>query len=632
VLYRQGQPPNFPTTEGLGLPIIQLLDSIEINDTIHNHNSIYWVDSVNTTFDGKDYKTNLTLTPHEPWASYQIFPVTDVNRFIDIHDNPHAVVDISLTDTDGTVRYVTASQSQYERDAYSMYESEGSAIKYVGGTEVIDAQRYLKLTYTQLIPGYISVKIVAADGTEQDDLHGKVHSEDANGWNGSPYVPIMGGTIATYLVGEMKEGTEHPEFRDPGDYTLYWDATDQVGKTHHVYDSPWVIGGTTEGETKNLYVAPGRYEVIITIIPIATRSQNFEERSSYLPDALNNSSQGSASATGFYKVFYDVWRYYTDARVDWRFRIHGRCISEGNYTGTAGVDSAHEDLLWFYAEDNDKRGLKMELTIGNLYDIQKVPRHVDFKVVGSHFVATRLASAVGGPSYSESYPKIGLKEVAVGEPYGGDYWLKDVYYGTRDMIQYKESIVIRDWSSYKPYHDNTYIYYRPDTVQGGLFKFEGIPPTTLEYIKNTEALNGNAYNLYQAHAFEITTYIVDKSGFYGVAWMELYANGNLVGPSLIYAPYCDLRNVSPDLNAPNMMGILLGDDRLTRQVAHVWWVPYPGTEFAQDYITHNCSAQYESTPQGSAFSVLTYNPFVENLRLWGYKTYTNVWPPMIPHG
>lgn len=654
ILAMYNQATHTPSIGSAGNPFLEPNDPIYIVDSGQNIGFLVWVSNVDYEMKTSDSKyectSKLTVSPHEPWPSYKPSLYGDLTRYTDDNGSVHGFVNVSITDSNGDVRMNT--EDQVIANSFSMYEAEGSSIHNPSTT------KYLRVRYNQIVPGYVTVKIVSAKMAEQARLYN---------WGTAPYKEykqILGDREVAFLVGDIVDGVSKPEYRDVGEYTLFWDATDELNATHSDTRYNWHISSSDDvGGLENLYVAPGRYKVVLEIQPTEYTTRMLKTETDLLPSSFNNPSEG-ISVGNFYKVFWDIWRFQDDRPLASIYLYDKNRASDGD-TG-AGVPDNFDHITWFTSEDNRQRGshFGIELfgnkVIGEVTYKVKIPRLIDYKISVSHFIYTLLTTETDKadiyPPERQSIPNFNMD-------YTYPYFRK--LHTLDTLITMPNVVTPKDFCGFKPVERMVDFYYRPDEYIGGSFRFEEMSHGAYEHFVKHEAIRqrldnevaGNVY-MHNAHAIEYNIVIVDKSGFIisGVkayvrdAGSWKFAGRNYAGASnrehyaqVTHQDLCD----AGDRWWPNMMGLSAWRPHSlsSRMIMipgyhiHTWWKPSANSVFAQAGTvdqTTSAVSKVDSQDGGGGYAapdktwqrIFARCPYVEYVRTWGPVEIYD-WPPSV---
>ena len=652
LMYRQAS--HTPSVKSVGNPFLEINDSVKIIDSGQNVSFVGWISSISyelaTTESTQGCVSDIGISPFAPWPSYKPSLYGDVTRYSDSGGNLHGFVNISVTDTDNEVRMNTTEQ--FVASSFSMYEAEGSSPVYPG-------KRYLQVKYNQVVPGYVLVKVVTASKTEQEYLYD---------FGNSPYKQYKqptGNVDVAYLIGEKdsETGDDKPEYRDIGAYMLYWDATDVLNATHLHDKGKWHISNSDNtGGVENLYVSPGRYKVVLEVVPSEYVNRKFITETNDLPNAFNNPDEGVSVSDYFYKVFWDIWRF-KDDHANARLYLHDHTRAADGATN-AGATTDHTHIPWFSSEENNGRGSKLSFEIVDKNE-NAISRLIDYRIAVSHYIYSEVwVERAAGlyPFHKENPPR-----------YYSDYTttiqleIDDIFYraihGVDNLIQMSNVVYPKEFSGFKPCRKMVDVYYRPDSNIGGAFRFEQVGPGAVERFNKlpffiSNLANPSKYvNMYNAHAFEYSVMIADKSGFLisgmlgyvrdtGDTWKQACVSwGGVVGGKGPYPPMAGIfhsdETPAGDRWWPNMMG--MGStwqgggnpqpDGTFRM--HTWWIPPVNSEYrnaGSKRVTSLAVNQviYKDAGLKTQQRISANSAFVENIQAWGPVELHDVPPEVRP--
>lgn len=324
--------------QGIAVPFLDIDDPVTFYDFRLDSlpkNGIFWVNGYSENVSNGKYEMTISTTPLQPWPSFTPKPGADLNDYLDDNGLPNAIVNIKLSDETGAVRNSDAGGTNYD-----CYESEGGSANNPG--EV----RKLRLTYTQLVDGFLAIRVVTRG--------------DGGG--------IPGDTVA-FLVGREDEDRNFiQEKRYAGEYSVAWDGIDILGRSR----IPGSDSNIVSVDIENIYSADGKYYV--EFVFDSTNPNDHEVlgapknyQSSSLPDNLNpdNATHGETINSTRSAQFWNLeigevtevdigMNPETGANSPHKWSLGGNQIKTGIYN----------ELLAFSSKDNDNRGVKVWLKEG----------------------------------------------------------------------------------------------------------------------------------------------------------------------------------------------------------------------------------------------------------------------------
>jgi len=362
VLYRYRNTRKVVNLSAVGTPFVENGDNILVKDThgigpINNSDTLnnQWIVSMEESFQGSNYTQNLQTTPYEPWASYLPKPQPDPADF-----GGNIFVNIRMTDAQNELRGYGARVDLPTEPEWDVYESE-------------EIGNRLRVKYDQLVDGDVLVKIMSR-------VHGRINT-------------------VGYLVGQLKDGLEIPEYRDWGfDYTLYWDGVDELGTSRQLLGKDIEIDSQEESPVVEIdgdeyvsnykdagfYAVSGEYFLKFIIWPrnkdiVANKSLETTtipaEFNREIYDRLYDSSPESGD------IYEQIWYLTWGDPVTLRMMVSGHKLGEANPR-----DITYYPDHTFYSDEYNHSGILFKFEAEH----EVKSRVLNFTVDVDHYWATGL--------------------------------------------------------------------------------------------------------------------------------------------------------------------------------------------------------------------------------------------------